>query len=416
MKQKITGMILTLCILMALLYFKRFAPQDQGMAYAAAVPSDTPETNAAVPVYITAPVTSKASSRSIMVSWGASKDALVEYYYVMRRGTKNNAGSGKWKTIAALESDGVKGGTAHSYTDQLDKSTAQQYEYKICTLSKDGAVDTRDASYADSTDAYAVLGTNIKICIDPGHYGTLNNNYEYTGADGRYPYSEAAFTLKTAKALQAELKQAYGIDSYMTRTGKSISLAYNGRTYSNENLDTKNISIRGYMARTQGCDFFISLHTNSTSRSAKPWSQPKSLNKAYVFVNQTAHADSKAMKTANSIDVNLTAYNQESGIQTAGFITRNKNQAPDFSNSDNDSAKTDGTVVYRRKSSGGDYYGVLRGSASAGIPGLLVEHAFHATQIVRKLAAASDDLYENWAACDAYGIAYGFGFAGQLER
>ena len=42
--------------------------------------------------------------------------------------------------------------------------------------------------------------------------------------------------------------------------------------------------------------------------------------------------------------------------------------------------------------------------------GMIVEHAFHVTQIVRKQAAASSELANSWAACDAYGIAAGYGF------
>lgn len=372
----------------------------------------------AAPVYITAPVAGKASPRSINIRWGAAKDASVQNYYVMRRATADNKGIGAWQTIAEEPSDGIKGGPAHSYTDQLDSSSAQQYEYKICTLSKDGTIDTRETEYEEKTNGYAILGTNLKVCIDPGHYGTLNNNFTLTGKDGNFPYSEAEAVLQIGEALKAELKESYGIDSYMTRTGSSISLTYKGRKYTDEILDKGNIAVRGYMAKQYGCDLFISLHTNSTSRPNNPWSQPKSINKTFVFVNQTAHADSRSMKTANAVGVNLTACNQDAGIQTVGFTKRTKNKAANFSNSVNDAANTKGTVIYRKSSSGGDYYGVLRGASADRVPGILVEHAFHATQIVRKLALNNDstELFENWAACDAYGIAYGFGFETSQSR
>lgn len=74
-----------------------------------------------------------------------------------------------------------------------------------------------------------------------------SNNYKLGGSNGRYPYSEAKFTLKIGKELQKKLKQEYGIDSYMTRTSRNISLTYNGKTYVNKKLDDKNIIIRGYM-------------------------------------------------------------------------------------------------------------------------------------------------------------------------
>lgn len=395
MKKKITAAILALCLL---------AGMPAGTS-AASNPKETPG-----PVHNIVPTASKQSSRSIRISWDSMADASVKYYYLMKRATKNSIGIGAWKTLAKIASDGIQGGPPYSYTDQLTSSTPQQYEYKICTLSADKAIDTREPAYEDMTDASAVLGTNIKVCIDPGHYGTLNNNYGFTGKDGNFPFSEAVFTLEVAKALQEELRQAYGIDSFMTRTGKSISLTYNGKKYTDENLDQKNIAVRGYVAKPQGCDFFISLHTNSTSRQSNIWSQPKSINKACIFVNQAAHASDRGMKVANAIGASLTGYNKEAGIQTAGFTTKSKGMAASFSTRDNDSAKTNGTVIHRKSSSGGDYYGVLRGASANGIEGILVEHAFHATQIVRKLASISTDLSENWAACDAYGIAYGFGF------
>ena len=116
------------------------------------------------------------------------------------------------------------------------------------------------------------------------------------------------------------------------------------------------------------------------------------------------------MLIANTIGKSLTDYNRQAGIQTNGFTTRSTLKAAAFSSLNNDSAKTNGTVVYRRSRSGGDYYGVLRGASADGVPGILIEHAFHATQIVRKRAGMSSDLSESWAECDAYGIAAGFGF------
>lgn len=388
-------------------------PQDQPVSAEEPENTDISETETTdTPVYIPdlTMETAKKSSKSIQISWDSPDDYVVSEYYLMRRSVKNSIGKGNWKTLATLASKGRKEGASYSYTDSLKSSEPQQYEYKICTLSADQTTDTRDAAYESQTNDTAVLGSNIKICIDPGHYGTLNNNYELTGADGNYPYSEAVFNLEVAKSLQTELKQFYGIDSFLTRTGESVSLKYNGKTYKNENLDQKNIAVRGYAAKQQGCDFFVSLHTNSTSRPSKPWSQPKSINKAYVFVNQVAHASDRGMLIANTIGKSLTDYNKQAGIQTSGFITRSKNKAAAFSNLNNDSAKTNGTVVHRRSSSGGDYYGVLRGASADGTPGILIEHAFHATQIVRKRAGISSELSESWAECDAYGIAVGFGF------
>lgn len=413
MKQKIITGVLALCILFGsgrVVYAGSNMPDsDLPVPEDTQVPDDAP-----VPVYIKVPSAGKASAKSIKISWGSSKDDSVINYYVMRRSTKNSIGKGKWETIAEVNSDGVKGGAKNSYTDRLDSSLAQQYEYKICTTSVDG-VDTRGESYADETNKYAVLGTNIKICIDAGHYGSINNNFEFSGKNGKYPFSEAEFNLQVAIALQKKLKQSYGISSYMNRSKRAISLDWNGQTYVNSNLDNHYISIRGRMAKAHGCDFFISLHTNSTSRLVNPWNQPKSINKTFVFVNKAAHGSDVGMEIANSIGTGISDYNKEVGISSSGFVARSKNNAPDFSVQVNDAANTDGTVIYRRNSIGDDYYGVLRGANEDGMQAVLVEHAFHVTQIVRKLAEESTELCDQWAACDAFGIACGFGFVNNLS-
>lgn len=397
MKRKIIASLLSLFLLAGLT--------------GAAPETPEPEPEAPEITIIPAPVTSKASASSIRIAWTSAEDDVVKTYFVMRRKTKNNEGTGKWKTIAKVKSDGVKDGPENSYTDQFKSSLPVQYEYKICILSMDKTMDTRDASCEEETNVHTALGTNVKVCIDPGHFKTVNNNYDLTGADGKFPYSEAKFNLKTGKALQIELKDSYGIDSYMTRTAKKISLTYNGKKYVNDHLDQSNIAVRGYMAKANDCDLFISLHTNSTSHTTNPWSQPDSINKVYVFVNSIAHNSDRDMKIANAIGLSLTEYNQDAGIQTTGFTTRTPGQAASFSNLSNDASNANGTIVFRRGSSGSDYYGVLRGCSTDGVPGILVEHAFHATKIMRKQAKASADLYENWAACDAYGIACGFGFS-----
>lgn len=207
---------------------------------------DLPDTQETIEpqVVIPAASTSKQSSTAIRITWDAAEDASVKYYYVMRRSTKNSIGKGAWTTIAEIEVEVASQDASYTYTDKLKSSAPQQYEYKICTLFdlEGEAIDTRTDAYADATNEAAAFGTNIKVCIDAGHFGTLNNNFTFTGADGNFPYSEAEFNLETAKALQTELKDAYGIDSYLTRTKSSVSLSYGGKTYKNENL-TRKISL-----------------------------------------------------------------------------------------------------------------------------------------------------------------------------
>ena len=54
-----------------------------------------------------------------------------------------------------------------------------------------------------------------------------------------------------------------------------------------------------------------------------------------------------------------------------------------------------------------------RGAASAGVPGVIIEHGLHTIPEVRK--AAQGDLALKWAEADAYGIAWGLGFVPEIE-
>ncbi len=79
----------------------------------------------------------------------------------------------------------------------------------------------------------------------------------------------------------------------------------------------------------------------------------------------------------------------------------------------NDQTDVEGTVC-RRSGEHGDYYGVLRGAANVGVPGMIIEHGFHTVPEMRQMAAAGE-LAGAWARADAEGIAEGFGFEKYLE-
>ena len=79
----------------------------------------------------------------------------------------------------------------------------------------------------------------------------------------------------------------------------------------------------------------------------------------------------------------------------------------------NDSLDTPGTLFYRLKSNGTeDYYGVLRGAAAAGVPGIVIEHGMHTVPQVRQ-AAMEGSLVPRWAEAAAAGVAFGYGFVTQ---
>ncbi|MBE6847813.1 MAG: N-acetylmuramoyl-L-alanine amidase [Ruminococcus sp.] len=158
----------------------------------------------------------------------------------------------------------------------------------------------------------------MKICLDAGHFGKYNPSPIVKG------YYEAEMAWKLHLLLKAEL-ESYGCEVITTRGDQAKDME---------------VSKRGKAA--QGCDLFISLHSNATADGATSPDYP------IVYGQISGVADALAEKLANRIaDV----------MQT----------------------KQSGRVGHR-KGNNGDYYGVLRGSAAVGVPGLLIEHSFHTNE------------------------------------
>lgn len=250
-------------------------------------------------------------------------------------------------------------------------------------------------------DAYAKKKKTYVVCIDPGHYKKQNK----VKGKKSYGYSEAEFNLKVAKELKKELK-SYGIEVKMTRTGKNIKLF----GFKNKILDDYYLSLRGEYA--EDCDLFVSLHTNSNAINAnkhKTFEQTIALNKTIVIVNQKTMQKKKYMNMANEIGKAVTNASFEAGLlEKNKFKTKTKKSIKEWTGGYNDGEGQKGTVCYRLNSRGTDYYGVLRGAANVGVPGMIIEHGYHSIPEVR-YAAKYEDLASKWAKADAYGIAKGFG-------
>lgn len=154
----------------------------------------------------------------------------------------------------------------------------------------------------------------IKIMIDAGHYSNYNPSPVFPS------YKEGNMTFKLQGYLKAELEK-YGFIVGVTRTvaSKDLSL-YN----------------RGYMAK--GYDLFISLHSNACgTASVDRVVVIKGYDQGSTLANKFGKCISNAM-----------------GISSAH------------------------QVMIRKGSSGGEYYGVLRGAKAAGVANrFILEHSFH---------------------------------------
>lgn len=340
--------------------------------------------------------TERISRREIGISWLDDGNQVIEAYVIKRRDVESGQGVGSWNTITTIQRDNALANEEWYYIDKLESDKPQQYEYRI-------DIEINDIRNFVAEEGMTAFGSNIKICIDPGHY---NISKEVAEVD-EYHYVEGNFVLEIALELREILHEKYGIDSCLTRDTDTITLG----GYTDEELDSAHISLRGAYAAEEDCDLFVSLHTNSNAEDANgdpTFFQSIAINKPIIIVNQIACTSESVVKAANTIGLNLSEVNFELGLSVSDLF--NITLAEDISEWTqelNDGSEL-GTVVCRTGKKG-DYYGILRGATSVGVPGMIIEHGHHSVQEVRK-EAVTGELAQRWAEADAAGIASGFGF------
>lgn len=153
----------------------------------------------------------------------------------------------------------------------------------------------------------------MKICLDAGHYGRYNRSPVNAA------YYESDFTWKFHLLLKAELEK-YGIAVITTRPtqGGDLGLEARGR-------------------KSAGCDLFLSIHSNACGAAS-------------------ADHPLACCCVSGACDV----LGHELAQCVAGVMET-----------------TQPGRIWKRRGSDGDYYGVLRGAAAVGTPGILLEHSFH---------------------------------------
>lgn len=175
----------------------------------------------------------------------------------------------------------------------------------------------------------------MKICIDAGHTGKTNP-YTVNGKTISWE-SEMAWKLHN---LLAEKLEAEGVEVLRTRSliSEDPALEDRGKT-------------------AAGCDLFLSLHSNAADNQTTDYP----LGCCCV----AGTADDIGLKLAQTV-ASVMGTTQAARIwkrdyyQTGGAMLLSASD-PSF-----------GKAAYNK-----DYYGVLRGAASVGVPGVLLECSFH---------------------------------------
>lgn len=157
----------------------------------------------------------------------------------------------------------------------------------------------------------------LKICIDAGHFANCNCN---TNVSPTYWESRMAWKLHLMQ--KEELERYEGVSVRLTRTDPEKDLG---------------VVARGQAAA--GCDLLISDHSNAATDPGVDW--PVAI---YPVNNQRKALAQKL-----------------TDVMTAVMGTRQQGK------------------IYQRWNSANnaDYYGVIRGAASVGVPAIILEHSFH---------------------------------------
>lgn len=157
-----------------------------------------------------------------------------------------------------------------------------------------------------------------KICLDAGHYGKYNPSPVVAG------YYESDMNWKLHLFLKAELEK-YGFEVITTRANKEKDMG---------------LTARGKAAK--GCDLLLSIHSNAVGTNGAN----EEVDYPVVYIPLNGSGTEIGWKLAECI---------ESVMET----------------------KQNGRAVTRKGSGDWDYYSVIHGAVSVGVPGLIMEHSFH---------------------------------------
>ena len=221
-------------------------------------------------------------------------------------------------------------------------------ETSIVTIDENGETEAQDniasALTAVSEEMGAVAGIRsaekageIVVALDPGH----DNRHGGTSGSG---LTEQELTLKIAKYAKAELETYNGVKVYMTRTTAACP-------YPETGTSGACIEKRVQAAAKAGAKIYVSLHLNSG---------PASANGAEIIIPNSSwkpQLSTQGKELAEKILNELAA------------VGLNKRPTPIYSKDTTVNEKyPDGSIS--------DYYSVQICAKEAGIPGIIVEHAF----------------------------------------
>ena len=266
--------------------------------------------------------------------------------------------------------------------ESLDEETANLVEDSVISTKGDGITGEEIADSIEKSielvpdaDVTAPISTfamepveravqKYVVVLDPGHGGTDSGAENQNGISSE---SESKLTLKIANYVKQELEKSSQFVVYMTRTDDS----YVG------------LSERVNYAASKNADILVSLHLNSADS--------KTANGAEILVPRTGRYNSKVAENAGQLAQDILKKLVSLGLYNRGLVYRDSASGTKY---------PDGSTA--------DYYAIVRQGLQAGIPSIIVEHAFISSTVDAKFLDSEADLQKIGRA-DAEGIAQYFG-------
>ena len=291
-----------------------------------------------------------------------------------------SAGTDEQPPVAEVDPEDLEGASEEIAGALKDAENEIGASDKTASADNSASVRMRTASKSmtSSVASIAALGAKIQevsaesrtgdvvVALDPGHDST------HAGASSN-GLKEEVLTLKIAQYCKAELETYSGVTVYMTRTGAACPHPENSSSGGD-------IGDRVMASVEAGADIYVSIHLNSSTSSA--------VNGAEVIIpnkNWKPQVAEEGRELAEAILAEL---------QVVGLNLRP------------DEIYSKDTTIDERYPDGSlsDYFSVQIYAKEAGIPGIIVEHAFLSNSGDRTYLDSDADL-KKLGIADATGIA-----------
>lgn len=240
------------------------------------------------------------------------------------------------------------------------------------------AIANQKAEAAESGISRSRYNGNIVVVLDPGH------DASHGGASGN-GVSEAEVNFKIAQYCKEELEQYNGVTVYMTRD--SMNCPYGGNSVKAAVCNEQRVEY----AKNVGANVYVSLHNNSVDPKKTEPSSVFGVEIYYPNQNYNPSLSQEGGALASQILSQLTAL----GLHDRGTKVRScLDRVPQYQYADGSQA---------------DYYAVIRNCKKAGIPAIIVEHAFITNQSDVNNFLSTDEKLKSLGVADATGIAQYYG-------